>query len=41
MKGRLPYGFAVAAEGYARFLRLENTSVATGLKPGLLSGKRN
>ena len=33
-------GFAVAPEGYASFLRLENASVATGLKPGLLSGKR-
>lgn len=41
LKGRLSYGFAVAAEGYATFLRLENASVATGLKPGLLSGKRN
>lgn len=41
LKGRLSYGFAVAAEGYASFLRLENASVATGLKPGLLSGKRN
>jgi hypothetical protein len=39
-KGRLSYGFAVAAEGYATFLRLENASVATGLKMGLLSGKR-
>ncbi len=41
LKGRLSYGFAVAAEGYATFLRLEDASVATGLKPGLLSGKRN
>lgn len=40
LKGRLSYGFAVAPEGYATFLRLENASVATGLKPGLLSGKR-
>jgi len=40
LKGRLSYGFAVAAEGYATFLRLENASVATGLRPGLLSGKR-
>ena len=39
LKGRLSYGFAVAPEGYATFLRLENASVATGLKPGLLSGK--
>lgn len=41
LKGRLSYGFAVAPEGYATFLRLEQASVATGLKPGLLSGKRN
>ena len=41
LKGRLSYGFAVAPEGYASFLRLENASVATGLKPGLLSGRRN
>ncbi len=41
LKGSLSYGFAVAPEGYATFLRLENASVATGLKPGLLSGKRN
>ena len=40
LKGRLSYGFAVVAEGYSTFLRLENASVATGLKPGLLSGKR-
>jgi hypothetical protein len=36
LKGRLSYGFAVAPEGYATFLRLEDASVATGL----LSGKR-
>ena len=41
LNGRLSYGFAVAPEGYATFLRLENATVATGLKPGLLSGKRN
>jgi hypothetical protein len=41
LKGRLSYGFAVAAEGHATFLRLENASVSTGLKPGLLSGKRD
>jgi len=41
LKGRLSFGFAVAPEGYATFLRLEDASVATGLKPGLLSGKRN
>ena len=40
LKGRLSYGFAVAEEGYATFLRLENATVATGLKSGLLSGKR-
>ena len=40
LKGRLSYGFAVAAEGYATFLRLENATVATGFKPGLLSGRR-
>ena len=41
LKGKLSYGFAVAPEGYATFLRLENASVATGLKAGLLAGKRN
>lgn len=41
LKGRLSFGFAVTPEGYASFLRLEHASVATGLKPGLLSGKRN
>jgi len=41
LKGRLSFGFAVAPEGYASFLRLEHASVAIGLKPGLLSGKRN
>jgi len=40
LKGTLSYGFAVAPEGYATFLRLENSRIATGLKPGLLSGKR-
>lgn len=40
LKGRLSYGFAVAPEGHATFLRLEQASVATGLKPGLLSGGR-
>lgn len=40
LKGRLSYGFAVAPEGYATFLRLEHASVTTGLKPGVLSGKR-
>lgn len=41
LKGTLSYGFAVVAEGYATFLRLEGASVAVGLKHGLLSGKRN
>ena len=40
LKGTLSYGFAVASEGYATFLRLENARVAIGLRPGLLSGKR-
>lgn len=39
LKGRLSYGYAVAPEGYATFLRLENASVATGFKPGVLSRK--
>ena len=41
LKGRLSFGFAIAPEGYATFLRLEDASVATGLKLGLLSGKRH
>ncbi|TSA17292.1 MAG: hypothetical protein D4R74_02895 [Betaproteobacteria bacterium] len=40
LTGSLSYGFAIVAEGYATFLRLENASVATGLRPGLLAGKR-
>ncbi len=40
LKGLLSYGFAIAAEGYATFLRLEDASVAIGFKPGQLSGKR-
>jgi hypothetical protein len=40
LKGTLSYGFAVVPEGYATFLRLEGASVAVGLKPGLLSGRR-
>ena len=40
LKGKLSYGFEVAPEGYATFLRLESASIATGLNPGLLSGKR-
>ena len=39
LKGRLSYGFAVAPDGYATFLRLEGARVATGFKPGVLSGK--
>jgi hypothetical protein len=39
LKGTLSFGFAIAPEGYATFLRLENASVATGLKPGLLARK--
>jgi hypothetical protein len=34
VRGRLSYGFAVAADGYASFLRLENARVATGLRCG-------
>lgn len=41
LKGTLSYGFAVAPEGYATFLRLEGASVAIGLKPGLFSGRRS
>ena len=41
LKGTLSYGFAVVPEGYATFLRLQDASVVTGLKPGLLSGRRN
>ncbi len=41
LRGTLSYGFAVAPEGYATFLRLEDASVATGLKAGLLSARRN
>ena len=40
LKGMLSYGFAVAPEGYASFLRLEHASVATGFKPGLFAAKR-
>ena len=39
LKGILSYGFAVAPEGYATFLRLENASVATGFKPGVFARK--
>ena len=39
LKGRLSYGFKVAPEGYASFLRLENASVATGLKRGMFTDK--
>jgi hypothetical protein len=32
VRGRLSYGFAVAPDGYASFLRLEGARVATGLR---------
>ena len=41
LKGRLSFGFAIAPEGYATFLRLEDAGVATGLKQGAFTGKRN
>jgi hypothetical protein len=31
LRGRLSYGFAIAADGYASFLRLEGARVSTGL----------
>ena len=31
LRGRLSYGFAIAADGYASFLRLEDARVATGI----------
>jgi hypothetical protein len=34
VRGRLSFGFAVAADGYASFLRLEDARVATGLRRG-------
>jgi hypothetical protein len=34
VRGRLSYGFAIAADGYASFLRLEDAHVATGLRRG-------
>jgi hypothetical protein len=34
LRGRLSYGFAIAADGYASFLRLEGARVATGLRRG-------
>lgn len=39
LKGRLAFGFEIVPEGYASFLRLESACIATGLKPGLFSGK--
>jgi hypothetical protein len=39
LKGVLSYGFAVAPEGYATFLRLEGASISTGLSLGGLSKK--
>jgi hypothetical protein len=32
LRGRLSYGFAIADDGYASFLRLENAQVDTGLR---------
>lgn len=32
LRGRLDYGFAIAADGYASFLRLEGARLAVGLK---------
>jgi hypothetical protein len=34
LRSRLAYGFAVAADGYASFLRLEDARVASGLRRG-------
>jgi hypothetical protein len=34
VRGRLSYGFAIAADGYASFLRLEDARLATGLRRG-------
>ena len=41
LQGTLSYGFAIAPEGYASFLRLERASVATGLKPGMFGARRS
>lgn len=32
LRGRLDYGFAIATDGYASFLRLEGARLAVGLK---------
>jgi hypothetical protein len=34
VRGRLSYGFAIASDGYASFLRLEDARVATALRRG-------
>jgi len=34
LRGRLAYGFTIAADGVASFLRIENASIATGLARG-------
>ena len=34
LRGRLSYGFMVATDGYASFLRLEDARLATGLRRG-------
>jgi hypothetical protein len=34
LRGRLSYGFAIAADGSASFLRLEGARIAVGLAPG-------
>lgn len=38
LRGRLSYGFAIAADGYASFLRLEDARVATGLARAVRAG---
>ena len=38
LRGRLSYGFAIADDGYASFLRLEDARVATGLAQAVRAG---
>lgn len=38
LRGRLSYGFAIADDGYASFLRLEDARVATGLAQAARAG---
>jgi hypothetical protein len=38
LRGRLSYGFAIAADGYASFLRLEDARVATGFAQAARGG---